>query len=191
MIDRDGTTGDSVSTATTGRRPTRHAETCALSAPCARLMAAAAAVGVHAAERRLIGRLRTPVAGAALSERAALQHRAAAWTARRCGAFAASSSTDTAHCLEAALAAAVILEQHGFPPLVLSFESIDELDHVIFVYQRSGRWGSIGRSRDPGLHGRKPVFATPRDARPQLRGRLHRFHRPHHRLRRRRSADHG
>jgi hypothetical protein len=68
----------------------------------------------------------------------------------------------TAHCLEAALAAAVILEQHGYPPLVLSFESIDELDHVIFVYQRNGRWGSIARSRDPGLHGRKPMFATPR-----------------------------
>src|SRR3954471_19239228 len=41
----------------------------------------------------------------------------------------------TAHCMEAALAAAVILEQHGFPPLVLSFESIDELDHVLFVYR--------------------------------------------------------
>ncbi len=68
----------------------------------------------------------------------------------------------TAHCLEAALAAAVILEQHGYPPLVLSFESIDELDHVLFVYQQRGRWGSIGRSRDPGLHGRKPVFATAR-----------------------------
>jgi hypothetical protein len=67
-----------------------------------------------------------------------------------------------AHCLEAALAAAVILEQHGYPPLVLSFESIDELDHVLFVYRQRGRWGSIGRSRDPGLHGRKPVFATPR-----------------------------
>src|SRR5205809_4662185 len=67
-----------------------------------------------------------------------------------------------AHCLEAALAAAVILEQHGYPPLVLSFESIDELDHVIFVYRRRGRWGSIARSRDPGLHGRRPVFATPR-----------------------------
>src|SRR3954464_8781879 len=66
----------------------------------------------------------------------------------------------TAHCLEAALAAAVILEQHGYPPLVLSFESIDELDHVLFVYQRRGRWGSIARSRDPGLHGRKPVFAN-------------------------------
>jgi hypothetical protein len=68
----------------------------------------------------------------------------------------------TAHCLEAALAAAVILEQHGFPPLVLSFESIDELDHVLFVYRAHGRWGSVARSRDPGLHGRKPVFATAR-----------------------------
>jgi hypothetical protein len=68
----------------------------------------------------------------------------------------------TAHCLEAALTAAVILEHHGWPPLVLSFESIDELDHVLFVYQHRGRWGSVARSRDPGLHGRKPVFATPR-----------------------------
>jgi hypothetical protein len=67
-----------------------------------------------------------------------------------------------AHCLEAALTAAVILEHHGWPPLVMSFESIDELDHVLFVYRQRGRWGSIGRSRDPGLHGRKPVFATPR-----------------------------
>ena len=69
----------------------------------------------------------------------------------------------TAHCLEAALAAAVMLEQHGLPPLVLSFESIDDLDHVIFIYRKAGRWGSIGRSRDPGLHGRKPVFRTARD----------------------------
>jgi hypothetical protein len=68
--------------------------------------------------------------------------------------------TGCAHCLEAALFAAVVLEAHGFPPLLLSFESIDQLDHVIFVYRRRGRWGSIARSRDPGLHGRKPVFAT-------------------------------
>jgi hypothetical protein len=70
--------------------------------------------------------------------------------------------TGTAHCLEAALAAAVVLEAHGRPPLVLSFESIDELDHVIYVYRQDGRWGSIARSRDPGLHGRKPVFRTAR-----------------------------
>jgi len=68
----------------------------------------------------------------------------------------------TAHCLEAALAAAVILEQHRYPPLVLSFESMDLLDHVIFVYRTSSGWGSVARSRDPGLHGRRPLFATPR-----------------------------
>ena len=68
----------------------------------------------------------------------------------------------TAHCMEAALAAATILEQHGYPPLVLSFESIDQLDHVLFVYTRRGLWGSVGRSRDPGLHGRRPVFRTAR-----------------------------
>jgi hypothetical protein len=67
-----------------------------------------------------------------------------------------------AHCLEAALSAAVILEQHGYPPRVLSFESMDGIDHVIFVYQHRGRWGSVARSRDPGLHGRKPVFRTAR-----------------------------
>ena len=72
-------------------------------------------------------------------------------------------SHHTAHCLEAALAAAVILEQHGYPPLVLSFESIDNLDHVLFAYRHRGRWGSVARSRDPGLHGRKPVFRTARD----------------------------
>ena len=69
----------------------------------------------------------------------------------------------TAHCMEAAIAAAFILEQHGYPPLLLSFESIDYLDHVMFVYKRNGYWGSVARSRDPGLHGRKAVFRTSRD----------------------------
>jgi hypothetical protein len=65
-----------------------------------------------------------------------------------------------AHCLEAALAAAVILEQHGYAPLLLDMESQDHLDHVLFLYQKDGKWGTVARSRDPGLHGRKPVFST-------------------------------
>ena len=68
-----------------------------------------------------------------------------------------------AHCLEAAVGAAVILEQHGYPPLLLDLESHDLLDHVIFVFKQNGRWGSIARSRDTGLHGRKPVFRSLRD----------------------------
>lgn len=66
----------------------------------------------------------------------------------------------TAHCLEAALVAAMILEQHGYPPLVVSFESKDGVDHVLFAFRRRGRWGSVARSRDAGLHGRKPVFRS-------------------------------
>jgi hypothetical protein len=67
---------------------------------------------------------------------------------------------DEAHCLEAALTAAVILEQHGRPPLLLSLESQDKLDHVVLVFRERGRWGSVARSRDAGLHGRRPVFRS-------------------------------
>lgn len=68
-----------------------------------------------------------------------------------------------AHCLEAAVGAAVILEQHGYPPLLLSLESQDLLDHVVYVFKQNGRWGSIARSRDAGLHGRKPIYRSLRD----------------------------
>ena len=68
-----------------------------------------------------------------------------------------------AHCLEAAVGASAILEQHGYPPLLMDLESVDLLDHVIFVFKQNGRWGSIARSRDIGLHGRKPVFRSLRD----------------------------
>lgn len=65
-----------------------------------------------------------------------------------------------AHCLEGALAAAAILEQHGYPPLLLDFESQDNLDHVLFLFRHRRRWGTVARSRDAGLHGRKPVFRS-------------------------------
>jgi len=111
-------------------------------------------------ERRLIARLRTPLAVQAyLNDLPYNQEPGGRATLR---SFRGVVREGCAHCLEAALFAAVVLEAHGYPPQVLSFESIDELDHVIFAYQRDGRWGSIARSRDPGLHGRKPVFATPR-----------------------------
>jgi hypothetical protein len=111
------------------------------------------------AERALIERLRTPWAVQRWLRRLPYNWEKEGETLR---SFRSVARLGTAHCLEAALAAAVILEQHGFPPLLLSFESQDKLDHVLFVFRRDGRWGSVARSRDPGLHGRKPVFRTPR-----------------------------
>lgn len=64
------------------------------------------------------------------------------------------------HCLEGALCAAAILEHQGYPPLILDLESADLLDHTLFLYRQNGRFGSVGKSRDVGLDGRKPVFRT-------------------------------
>lgn len=69
----------------------------------------------------------------------------------------------SAHCLEACFIAAAILEKHGYPTTVMSFESKDQLDHVIYVFQKNGKWGSIARSRDEGLHGRPPIYRSLRD----------------------------
>ena len=112
-------------------------------------------------ERRLIERLRTPAAVQRFLNTLPYNtdHPAGQPTLR---SFRGVVRHQTAHCLEAVLMAAVVLEQHGYPPLALSFESVDQLDHVLFVYRHRGRWGSVARSRDPGLHGRKPVFGTAR-----------------------------
>jgi hypothetical protein len=111
------------------------------------------------AERRVVSRLRTPLAVQRWLNALPYNTEPGGATLR---SFRGVVRHHSAHCLEAALAAAVILEQHGYPPLVMSLESEDLLDHVIFVYRRRGRWGSVARSRDPGLHGRKAVFRTPR-----------------------------
>ena len=110
-------------------------------------------------ERRLIARCTTPARVQAWLNALPYNTEREGPTQR---SFRVVVRTQRAHCLEAALSTAVILEQHGYPPRVLSFESMDGLDHVIFVYQHRGLWGSVARSRDPGLHGRKPVFRTAR-----------------------------
>ena len=117
------------------------------------------ALALTRAERAVVDRLRTPAAVQRWLNHLPYNTEKGGETLRCLRGVVRSG---TAHCLEAAISAAVILEQHGYPPLVLSFESIDLLDHVIFVYRTATGWGSVARSRDPGLHGRLPLFATPR-----------------------------
>ena len=112
-----------------------------------------------AGERALVARLRTPRAVQRWLRTLPYNWETRGETLR---SFRGVLRRRTAHCLEGALAAACILEQHGYPPLLLSFESQDGLDHVLFAFREGGRWGAVARSRDPGLHGRKPVFATAR-----------------------------
>ena len=108
-----------------------------------------------ATEWQLIQRLRTPAQVQKYLTAMPYNWELAGGTMR---SFREVVKRNEAHCLEAAVAAAVILEQPGYPPLLLELESWDLLDHVIFVFQRKGLWGSVARSRDIGLHGRKPVY---------------------------------
>lgn len=109
------------------------------------------------AERALVERLRTP-------ERVQRWLNALPYNWERRGdtlrTFRGVVGHGQAHCLEAALSAACVLEQHGWPPMLLDLESVDDLDHVLFLFRRDGKWGTVARSRDPGLHGRKPLFRT-------------------------------
>ncbi len=111
------------------------------------------------AERRLVSRLDTPLKVQRWLNSLPYNVEPGGETLR---SFRGVVRTGTAHCLEAALSAATILEQHGLPPLVMSLESVDLLDHVIFVYRQRHGWGSVARSRDPGLHGRHPLFPSAR-----------------------------
>ena len=111
------------------------------------------------AERALIARLNTPAKVQRWLNALPYNTEKGGPTQR---SFRPVARLEKAHCMEAALFAAVVLEQHGYLPLVMSLESQDWLDHVIFIYQHHGRWGSVARSRDPGLHGRRPVFRSPR-----------------------------
>jgi len=109
------------------------------------------------AERALIGRLNTPSKVQRWLNALPYNTEKGGGTQR---GFRSVARLKTAHCMEAAMFAAVVLEQHGYPPLVMSLESQDWLDHVIFVYKHASGWGSVARSRDPGLHGRKPRFRS-------------------------------
>lgn len=111
------------------------------------------------AERALVARLNTPAKVQRWLNALRYNTETGGETLR---SFRPVARLKTAHCLEAALFAAVVLEQHGYPPLLMSLESQDWLDHVIFVYRHDTGWGSVARSRDPGLHGRKPLFRSPR-----------------------------
>lgn len=111
-------------------------------------------------ERRIIDALRTPAQVQGWLESLPYNHEERGETLRT---FRGVVRVGKAHCLEAALCAATVLESHGYPPFLLDLESVDDLDHVVFLFREGGRYGSVARSRDPGLHGRKPVFRSVRD----------------------------
>jgi len=72
--------------------------------------------------------------------------------------------TGNAHCIEAAMLAAVILQLHGKKPLLvdLTADKSDQ-DHVLAVYKEGAYWGAIAKSNHHALGYRDPVYRSVRE----------------------------
>lgn len=69
-----------------------------------------------------------------------------------------------AHCMEAALLAAAILEYHGAKPLVLDLRAAKhDFDHVVAPFKRFGFWGAISKTNHAVLRYREPIYRTIRE----------------------------
>lgn len=64
-----------------------------------------------------------------------------------------------AHCIEAAMLAALALRLQGQPPLVIDLEAAaHDDDHVVAVFKQFGRWGAISKSNHAVLRYREPIY---------------------------------
>ena len=69
-----------------------------------------------------------------------------------------------AHCFDGALFAAAALRHLGHPPLILYMISNKrDDDHLLALFKRHGRWGSVAKSNFVGLRFREPVYRTLRE----------------------------
>src|SRR4030043_201227 len=67
----------------------------------------------------------------------------------------------TAHCFDGALFGAAALRRLGYPPLILNMRAVvlDD-DHLLALYKRNGRWGSVAKSNFVGLRFREPIYRS-------------------------------
>jgi len=70
----------------------------------------------------------------------------------------------SAHCIEGALLASVILNFHKRPALLVHLHTTKEdEDHVIAIFKENGRFGAISKSNHLVLRYRDPVYLSTRE----------------------------
>jgi len=70
------------------------------------------------------------------------------------------------HCIEGAMLAALALWIAGEPPLIMNLSARmgrGDVDHVLALYTRGGRWGAISKTNHSTIRFRDPVYRTPRE----------------------------
>lgn len=66
-----------------------------------------------------------------------------------------------AHCIEAAMLAALALRMHGHEPLILDLSAVDyDEDHVIAIFRQFGKWGAISKTNHTILRYREPIYSS-------------------------------
>ena len=69
-----------------------------------------------------------------------------------------------AHCMEGAMLAAAALRINGHDPLVVDLTATrKDFDHVICVFKKNGKWGSIGKTNHAVLRYREPIYRNIRE----------------------------
>ena len=69
-----------------------------------------------------------------------------------------------AHCMEGALVAALALWMHGGKPLILDLKSSrGDVDHLVALFRKDGRWGGITKTNHAVLRYREPVYRDIRE----------------------------
>jgi hypothetical protein len=71
-----------------------------------------------------------------------------------------------AHCMEAALFAAAVLQFHGHKPLLLDLRVIKrrgDFDHVVALFKVNKYWGAISKTNHATLRFRDPIYRTVRE----------------------------
>lgn len=71
-----------------------------------------------------------------------------------------------AHCIEGALLAAAALWIAGEPPLIMNLSSRlgkGDVDHVVALYKRGGRYGAISKTNHASIRFRDPIYRSPRE----------------------------
>jgi hypothetical protein len=75
-------------------------------------------------------------------------------------------ASGTAHCIEGAMLAAAALWLQGEKPLLMDLyakEGVGDVDHVVALYKRNGRWGAISKTNHPSIRFRDPVYKNLRE----------------------------
>jgi hypothetical protein len=69
-----------------------------------------------------------------------------------------------AHCMEGALFAAATLWVNGEKPLLMDIKTTkDDMEHVVALFKRNGRWGAISKTNHVVLRYREPVYKSVRE----------------------------